>query len=255
MRCSLTFISLLLVAILFAAACSSDRAAPAKQGAQVSPSRPEADTPAVIDPAPGGENANATATETRFVAGNSVEGRPIRYSVFGDGQDVVFIMATIHGNESVGTPLLERLAAHLGERPDILAGRRVVLLPVANPDGYAAKKRHNSRGVDLNRNFSSRNFDSGSRHGPRALSEPESRAIVYIVSRYAPNRIVSIHQPVNCIDYDGPALGLAQAMAAESRIVVRKLGSRPGSLGSWIRRRPGASDHHARVSRERQSPR
>ena len=46
-------------------------------------------------------------------------------------------------------------------------------------------------------------------------------------------RIVSIHQPLNCIDYDGPGQALAARMADSCRLSVRKLGARPGSLGSF----------------------
>ncbi|MEM9658430.1 MAG: hypothetical protein AAF961_08725, partial [Planctomycetota bacterium] len=69
-------------------------------------------------------------------------------------------------------------------------------------------------------------------HGETPLSEPESRVLMKLVCHYFPNRIVSIHQPLNCIDYDGPAKDLAEAMAAVCPIPVKKLGSRPGSLGS-----------------------
>ena len=46
--------------------------------------------------------------------------------------------------------------------------------------------------------------------------------------------MVSIHQPLACLDYDGPTEALARAMARECELPVRKLGSRPGSLGSWV---------------------
>lgn len=166
--------------------------------------------------------------------GTSVEGRAILAQEFGDGPEVVLIMATIHGNEAAGTPLLEQLADHLAVTPSLLRGRRVVLIPVANPDGYAARRRTNQRGVDLNRNFPAGNFSESSRHGDRALSEPESRALHDFLLRYRPTRVVSIHQPLACIDYDGPALELATTLARESDLPVKKLGARPGSLGAFL---------------------
>ena len=45
----------------------------------------------------------------RVVVGNSVENRPIEMVVLGSGGDVVLIIATIHGNEPAGTPLVRRL--------------------------------------------------------------------------------------------------------------------------------------------------
>lgn len=172
----------------------------------------------------------------RSVIGTSVEGRPIECEVFGDGRDTILILATIHGNEPAGTPILHELSAHLSQHPELIEGRRIVLVPEANPDGYAKNLRHNVRGVDLNRNFPAGNYQSVGRHGDNPLSEPESQAIYRLIREYSPSRIVSIHQPTTlpaCIDYDGPAQGLASAMAQHTDLPLKKLGSRPGSLGSY----------------------
>ena len=172
------------------------------------------------------------AQQTRIV-GISVEGRPIECRVLGRGNDVVLILATIHGNESAGTPLVKRLDAHLRRHPNLLSGRQVVMLPLVNPDGMAHRSRFNARGVDLNRNFPADNFSGTARHGPKPLSEPESRAIKAVLDEYAPARIVSIHQPTAQIDYDGPAEQLARAMGRHTDLPVERIGSLPGSLGSY----------------------
>jgi protein MpaA len=142
-------------------------------------------------------------------------------------------MATIHGNEAVGTPLVRRLGAHLREHPDLLEGRTAVLLAVANPDGMARSIRYNARGVDLNRNFEAANRVTDEHSGKTALSEPESRIIRELIERYKPDRIVSIHQPLACIDYDGPAEALANHIAQYCNLPVKKVGAKPGSLGSY----------------------
>lgn len=169
----------------------------------------------------------------RTVIGTSVEGQPIECLTFGDGADGVLIIATIHGNESAGTPLLGRLADHISFRPELIAGRRIILVPVTNPDGYANRTRHNVRGVDLNRNFPASNWQNSSQHGDIALSEPESVALHELLESARPSRIVSLHEPYGCIDYDGPGEGLARAMASVCDLPVQKLGGRPGSLGSY----------------------
>lgn len=48
--------------------------------------------------------------------------------------------------------------------------------------------------------------------------------------------IVSLHQPIACIDYDGPpeAAELAGRMSKACGLPVKKLGLRPGSLGAWF---------------------
>ncbi|HWL93930.1 MAG TPA: M14 family zinc carboxypeptidase [Phycisphaerae bacterium] len=184
-----------------------------------------------------GISDRADVTPVRRTAGRSVQGRPIEYVTFGRGKDVVLILATIHGDEDAGTPLLHELERRLETRGDLIKGKRVVLMAVANPDGYAAQSRLNVRGVDLNRNFPAGNFDDKGNHGERPLSEPESVALHALIDRERPARIISIHQPLNygsaCIDYDGPGEPLAGAMARFCELPVNRIGSRPGSLGSY----------------------
>jgi protein MpaA len=165
--------------------------------------------------------------------GRSVQGRPITVQTVGRGGDTVLIMATIHGNEPAGVPLLEALVGHLQDNPQWLEGRRLVLLPVANPDGQAANTRENSRGIDLNRNFEAANRVDNGTNGLRPLTEPESQVLRTIIKEYAPSRIVSIHQPLDCIDYDGPGQAIAARMAQNCDLPVKKLGAKPGSLGSF----------------------
>jgi protein MpaA len=171
------------------------------------------------------------------VLGRSVQGRPIMAQILGDGDETTLIVATIQGDESAGTPLAQRLAEHLRENPDLLRDRRVIVLPVANPDGMAHKTRHNSRGVDLNRNFDAPNRQDSPESGHYALSEPESRAIASIIQEHKPDRIVSIHQRLqdapSCIDYDGPAQDLAERMARQCGVRIYRFGALPGSLGSY----------------------
>jgi len=169
----------------------------------------------------------------RTVVGVSVENRLIETIVLGHGPDTILIIATIHGNEPAGTALVERLVDHLGEQRFLLQGRKIVIVPVANPDGMAQSTRYNARGVDLNRNFAAGNRVNNERNGMAALSEPEARTIAQILNRYQPNRIVAIHQPLSCVDYDGPAKALAERMADHCDLPVRKVGALPGSLGSF----------------------
>jgi protein MpaA len=104
---------------------------------------------------------------------------------------------------------------------------------VANPDGLANNTRYNAKGVDLNRNFEAANRFNSKQTGLVALSEPEARVIRQLIQQYNPDRIVSIHQPLSCIDYDGPARMLADRMGQYCPLPVKKVGARPGSLGSY----------------------
>jgi len=176
--------------------------------------------------------------------GKSVENRPIKFLVFGRGSDVVFILATIHGDEYVGTPLLHRMAVYLQEHPYLLQGRKVILLPNANPDGMAHFDHFNANGVNLNRNFDSKNRRNGGRNGRRALSEPEAVAIHKIIKNFSPDRVVSIHQMMGwqigskrspgMVDHEGPAEQLAKRMSDHCRLPVERFGTQSGSLGAYV---------------------
>ncbi len=146
---------------------------------------------------------------------------------------MVFVIASIHGNENGGTPLVLQLTEYLHQHRDLLQGRKVVLLPVANPDGVFYNSRFNTRGVDLNRNFSTTNRRNNAQFGHTALSEPEARIIKQLIEEYSPDRIVTIHQGLDCVDYDGPGKELAERMAQYCSLPIRKLGAQYGSLGSY----------------------
>ena len=186
--------------------------------------------PAVPEPAATAE----PLTLIKSVVGRSVEGRPIEHWQIGDGEYHILLLASIHGNENRGTSLLHRLSEHLElSQRELLEDCSVVLLPTVNPDGVEANSRFNSQGVDLNRNFPAGNRENSKRYGMQALSEPEAVAIHRVILDFQPDHIVTLHEPLNCVDYDGPAGKLAEAMAESCPLPVKKLGSRPGSLGSF----------------------
>ncbi len=173
------------------------------------------------------------ALQLSYIAGYSVENRPVECRVLGRGEDVIFILAAIHGNEVAGTPLCRRLADYLLENPQALQGRQGVLMPETNPDGVARNQRYNARGIDLNRNFAASNRENTRRYGMQGASEPETQIITQVIEQYKPDRIITLHEPLNCIDYDGPYLELAEYLAQYCDLPIRKLGTSPGSLGGY----------------------
>ena len=165
--------------------------------------------------------------------GFSVEGRAIRCRAYGHEAPTVLIVGGIHGNEPASATLARALCEHLESHPAAFRGRRVVVAAAVNPDGLARGLRTNAHGVDLNRNFATPNWQEGRRSGAEPLSEPETRFIAGLIRRYEPTVVVQVHQPLRCIDWDGPASALAEAMARACELPLRKLGARPGSLGSY----------------------
>ena len=179
-------------------------------------------------------------------AGRSVQDRPVTAMAIGSGDQCVMFIGGIHGNEPAGVGLCQQLTAYLAAHDELLYGLKVIIVPAANPDGLAACTRGNARGVDINRNFATGNYTASAVHGATAMSQPEAQYLRELIDRYRPARIVTIHQPLACIDYDGPAQGLAASVARASGLPVKKLGARPGSLGSYA----GVENHIPTVTVE-----
>lgn len=104
-------------------------------------------------------------------AGNSIEGRPLRYFILGEpaATNFVLIIGRQHPPEITGTIGLESFAETLAGNSALAKKFRkhfqTVVLPVVNPDGVERGHwRSNLGGVDLNRDW--RNF-----------SQPETRAV------------------------------------------------------------------------------
>lgn len=168
-----------------------------------------------------------------YKAGESVQARPIICEEIGGGREKVFIISTIHGDEPAGTQLAIQLSRKLRKKTHLLDDKQVVIVAVANPDGMANNKRGNIRGVDLNRNFQTKNRKNTARYGRDALCEPESRVLKKLILKYKPSRILSIHQPFGCIDWDGKGREIAERMSEFCELRASKVGARPGSLGSY----------------------
>jgi protein MpaA len=128
-------------------------------------------------------------------------------------------------------------------KPQLAEGRRLVVAPEVNPDGFAADTRRNRRDVDLNRNFPAENWrgdDGRARHGPgpHASSEPETRFVLALLRRFAPSCVIATHAAAACVNWDGPAESIARRMSAECGLPAKdSIGyATPGSLGSFVGR-------------------
>ncbi|XP_059062397.1 carboxypeptidase B-like [Achroia grisella] len=144
-------------------------------------------------------------TVTLVNAGNSVEGRAIKYirvstTNFQDSsKPVVFIESLLHAREWITLPAtlyaIHRLVIDVTEE-DLLQDIDWIILPIVNPDGYVfthvenrfwRKNRAPSTlcpGVDLNRNFDINWGEASSNiacmetfHGPEPFSEPETSIV------------------------------------------------------------------------------
>jgi carboxypeptidase T len=151
--------------------------------------------------------------------GTSIEGRPLRAIHIGANADApTFVFnGGQHAREWISvmttTCIADRLTRGYADDPRvraILDTTQVVVLPVANPDGYAfswtndrywRKNRRGDHGVDLNRNYpvafggrgASDDPNSPVYHGEHAFSEPESMALRDLIRRESPLLHIDFH--------------------------------------------------------------
>jgi protein MpaA len=171
----------------------------------------------------------------RVILGRSVRGRPIVAVALGDPDAPRSLLAVgaIHGNESAGTAIARELENSSPPRQAMLW-----IIPDLNPDGVAAGRRQNARGVDLNRNFPwhwrhlERRGDL-QYSGPRVLSEPESRIARNLILRVRPRITIWFHQPLAVVDESGGDIRIERSFARLVGLPLTRLKRYPGSAASW----------------------
>ena len=160
-----------------------------------------------------------------------------------DAYRTVLVLGGLHGDEPKSVTVALRLIQLLTMGRTTRSDARWVVVPVVNPDGYERRKRRNAHQIDINRNFPTENWVRTARRsrmfgGRLSASEPETLAVMKVIARYGPDRIISIHSisgGQHCNNYDGPGKALAQAMSSLNGYpVVASIGyPTPGSLGTW----------------------
>ena len=158
-------------------------------------------------------------------------------------QSRVLLIGGIHGDEYSSVSVVFKWMNKLNRYHSGLFHWQVV--PLLNPDGLLQRKskRMNANGVDLNRNFPTRNWLEETRHywvkrtyknprrypGKAPLSEPESRWLHAFIEEFKPDAIVSVHAPYGVLDFDGPR----RAPKRLGHLYLNLLGAYPGSLGNY----------------------
>ena len=175
----------------------------------------------------------------------SVEGKPIfhydKAGAINGGGKKILVISVIHGDErpagSVGRFWLERLQT-------IEPRNSWRVIPVLNPDGAKYRTRTNANKIDLNRNFPTLDWNedavkywkSSTSSNPRRFpgekggSEPETKCALKLIEDFKPDFIVSIHTPLNVLDFDGPRV----KPPPFEYLPWKTLGHFPGSLGRYM---------------------
>lgn len=190
----------------------------------------------------------------------SEEGRPLIYAEFGDpaSTNKTLVLAMVHPDEITPLYFGFQLAQYFRENEKELQDAHVIIAPLVNPDGFFRNPltRMNARGVDVNRNFDTtlwrekalKEWNTTLKKNPRRFpghepsSESETKFQVDLIARFNPTKILSVHAPLNVMDYDGPTSLTLDRFAKEyvhecyqlrNRIRAKSTGYFPGSLGNY----------------------
>lgn len=143
-------------------------------------------------------DAGSFAVEER-VLGYSEKGRPINAYVVGRGEVCLILFGGIHGNETGTVELLYRFLERLRGEPTLVsASKKLMIVPSLNPDGYFDRQDNlNANGVNLNRNFETKDWtkyqDNGTFAGEKPFSENESMIIKKAVEDCQPIAMLAFH--------------------------------------------------------------
>jgi murein peptide amidase A len=176
------------------------------------------------------------------VVGHSVSSRPIYKKVYqSSAAKTMMILSAVHGDETEGASCLAGFIYDLEEsRIQLPENIRLVVIPIANPDGFFNFTRGNANGVDLNRNLPTKDWTSEAREekynpGSSPGSEPENKILLHQIDEESPSLIISLHSWKPLYNVNGEAHKVAQAMhAALALEITEDIGyPTPGSLGTY----------------------
>lgn len=155
--------------------------------------------------------------------GFSVEGRPIYVFKIGEGSvDILFIGGLHTGTEKNTFDLTKSVLKYYGDNLEVLPKNiSLYIIPVVNPDGLAKNIHNNAKGVDLNRNWPTENWQADTYHptygvkkgagGERPLSELETESLYNFIKTLQPDVTFIWHSQAGTVQSNN--VGLADELA------------------------------------------
>lgn len=122
----------------------------------------------------------------------------------------ILIIGVFHGDEFQGEYFINSYL----EKNQAQGKNTLYFIPKLNPSGV----RKNTNGVDLNRNFPTKNWELNNKTsdyygGAEPASETETKYLVNLIDKNNFDAIITIHAPYKTINYDGPAENLAEEIS------------------------------------------
>ena len=143
----------------------------------------------------------------------------------------LLIIGVFHGDEPQGECFINSYLNKHAEN----GKNSIYFIPCLNP----SKKRKNINGVDINRNFPTKNWILSENNdyfgGEKPNSEIETKFLVDLINKNKFDAIITIHSPYKVVNYDGPAESLAKIA---SKFLNYKISNdigypTPGSFGTY----------------------
>ena len=144
----------------------------------------------------------------------------------------IIVIGCFHGDEPQGKYLIEK---YIEQNPET----KILFIPCLNKYGFEHNVRTNSNGVDLNRNFPTKNWVLSKKDsfygGSKPASEEETQFIIDIIEKNKPKLILTLHAPYKVVNYDGPAKEISEKISERIKYPVEEsIGyPTPGSFGTW----------------------
>ena len=140
----------------------------------------------------------------------------------------VIVIGVFHGDEPQGEILINNYFK-------ITKNTNLLMIPRLN----ACNKRTNQNGVDLNRNFPTKNWELTIKNeyfgGLTPASEKETQFIIDTIKKFNPKIILTLHAPYKIVNYDGPYHPIIKDIAEILKYPIEtSIGyPTPGSFGTW----------------------
>lgn len=146
----------------------------------------------------------------------------------------VLVIGVFHGDEPQGNYLIRE---YVKQNPET----NLLMLPCLNKSGFDKGSRVNANGVDLNRNFPTKNWEKTDKNefygGDKPASESETKFLIDLINNYLPKIILTLHAPFKVVNYDGGEDAKKVAEDISKLIDYPVEGDigypTPGSFGTW----------------------